>query len=277
MGGAAFLAFVVLESRVAAPMLPLGLFRSRTFVVANAITLLLYTALSGMLFFLPLNLIQVQHYTASESGAALVPLIVTIFVLSRWSGGLIASMGARLPLTVGPAIAALGFLLAARPGIGGSYWGTFFPAIFVLGLGMAVTVAPLTTAVMNAVPLAEAGTASGINNAVSRVAGLLAVAVFGLVMLASFEHDLTLRLDRAHLQAAEKLRMEGQYARLAAIEVTDAGEKADVAEAFVHGFRRLMWLAAGLSLASALTAQALERKKAVRDCGPLLPGGRHPC
>jgi predicted MFS family arabinose efflux permease len=252
--------FFWFEAHQASPMMPLSLFHSRTFTGANILTLLLYAALGGALFFLPFNLIQVQGYTATAAGAALVPFPIIMFLLSRWSGGLVSRYGARLPLMIGPAIAAVGFGLMTRPSVGGSYWTTFFPAVTVLGLGMAVCVAPLTTAVMNAVDVRYVGAASGVNNAVSRIASLLAIAIFGLVMLNRFSHSLDQRLLSLQLSPQAQQFLDAQRINLAAATVplglnpnVAAALKVAIA-AFVDGFRWVMWLAAGLTIASAIIA-----------------------
>jgi EmrB/QacA subfamily drug resistance transporter len=257
IGAAAIAAFLLVEARSANPMVRLSLFRSRNFAGANLLTLFLYSALGGMLFFFPLDLIQIQHYTATQAGAALLPLIALVAVLSRWSGGLVARYGAKLPLTVGPLIAAAGMALYIIPGIGGSYWTTFFPAVTLLGLGMAISVAPLTTTVMNSIPEDEAGVASGVNNAVSRLASLLAVAVFGLVLYSGFNHALTPRLDALHLTPAARQQADASRPQLAAAHNPDPRVERAIADSFVSGYRDILWLAASLAAASALSAFVL--------------------
>ncbi|HEY9632074.1 MAG TPA: MFS transporter [Coleofasciculaceae cyanobacterium] len=260
--GAAILgAFILVESRIPSPMMPLTLFRSRTFSGANLLTLLLYSALGGALFFLPFNLIQVQGYSATAAGAALVPFPIIMFFLSRWSGGLVSRYGAKLPLMIGPTLAAVGFGLMAIPGIGGSYWTTFFPAVVVLGLGMTICVAPLTTAAMNAVKVRYAGVASGINNAVSRIASLLSIAVLGIVVLSTFNNSLDKRIASLELSPQAQQFLWAQRINLAAAKVPpglsnslSAALKRAIAASFVDSFRLVMLIAVGLAIASAVVA-----------------------
>jgi EmrB/QacA subfamily drug resistance transporter len=251
--------FLVVESHVPLPMVPLTLFRSFTFSGANLLTFLLYGALGGLTFFLPFNLIQVQGYTPTAAGTALVPFVLIMFTLSRWTGGLVNRYGAKLPLIVGPCITAFGFVLFAVPGVGGSYWLTFFPAVLVMGFGMTITVAPLTTTVMGAVEARHAGIASGINNAVSRTAGLLAIAVLGIVMLAAFNNSLDSHLAQLQLSPGLRHVIDMQRTKLAGITIppgTSAGVqvalKNAIGASFVSGFRLVALICTVLALMSAL-------------------------
>jgi predicted MFS family arabinose efflux permease len=261
LGLAILVCFVFVEARRPHAMVPLTLFRSRAFSGSNLLTLLLYAALAAALFFLPFDLIQVQGYSATAAGAALLPFVLAISVLSRWAGGLAARRGARLPLVVGPLMAAGGFLLLALPGGtnrgSASYFWTFFPGLFLLGAGMGVSVAPLTTAVMGAVESSHAGLASGINNAVARTAGLLAIAGLGLVLNARFNATLDQALSTLALAPDVSALVDAQRAKLAGpdLSLLPAESRAQLAsmfaQAFVAGFRALMLVCAALALASA--------------------------
>jgi EmrB/QacA subfamily drug resistance transporter len=260
--------FLWREARTDTPLLPLQLFQSRNFSGANLLTLLLYAALGALLFFLPYNLIQVQDYTPTQAGAANLPLILILFFLSRWAGGLVARYGAKLPLVIGPIIAACGFLLFAKPGIGGTYWSTYFPAMIVLGLGMSGVVAPLTTTVMDSVSERQAGVASGVNNAVSRVASLLSIAVLGMVAFHVFNTQLAQKLDISNLSAPVKNAVLEQRNRLTQIEPPkdlDIDQeqvlKRSIDGSFLSGFRWVMIISAGLALLSAFSAWSMIQGK----------------
>jgi EmrB/QacA subfamily drug resistance transporter len=275
LGAACLVGFVVVERDSPAPMMPLSLFRSRTFSGANLLTLLLYAALGASTFFVPFNLIQVQGYSPAAAGAAFLPFIVIVFALSRWAGGLVTRYGAKLPLVVGPTVAGIGLALFAAQGIGGSYWTTFFPAVCVLGLGMAITIAPLTTTVMGAVASDHAGIASGINNAVARTASLLAIAVFGIVILAAFNVALNANLTPLHLTPAVQAAIDAQRTRLAGAQIPSGVShtlltalKQAIDEAYIAGFRVVMLCGAALALASAVSAWVLIEGKPVGASAP---------
>lgn len=273
VGVLALVVFLVVEARKQHPMVPLSLFRSPTFSGANLLTLLLYAALGGALFFVPFNLIRVQGYSPTAAGAANLPFVIIMFTLSRWSGGLVARYGAKLPLIIGPLIAAAGFVLFAVPGIGGSYWTTFFPAVVVLGIGMAVAVAPLTTAVMGAVDSRRSGIASGINNAVARTAGLLAIAVLGLVALGVFSANLVNTLTGLPISPGARDALIAQQSKLVGITLppglsttAQAAVQQAIDTSFVSSFRVIMLIAAAMAVVSALSAGLLiEGKRPVSD------------
>jgi EmrB/QacA subfamily drug resistance transporter len=263
LSGAGFILSVLLwwEARAASPMIPLPLFLSWSFSGANAVTLLLYFSLTSVLFFVPFDLINIQGYSATQAGAAFLPFSVIMTGMSRWSGGLIERYGARVPLIVGPLITAAGLILLAVPAIGGSYWSTFFPAIAVMGLGMTVSVAPLTTTVMRAAGDRHAGAASGINNAIARIAGLLAVALLGTVAVAAFRVALAKHLELLHASAQVMQSLQSQAQRLAEVQVPpqfDSDTRQVLQHAlklsFVDSFRVTTLIAAAAALLGAIIA-----------------------
>src|SRR5215472_11192862 len=261
VGFGSLVLFVIVERAVRIPMVPLELFRSKSFSGANLLTLFLYAAVGIFFFLFPLNLIQIQKYSATATGAASLPMILLMFLLARWSGGLITRYGPRVPLIVGPLIAAAGFLLFMVPNVNARYWIAYFPAFIVLGLGMAISVAPLTTVVMNSVDQERVGTASGINNAVARVASVLAVALLGAIMTAGFAHSLRRASDALNLNADTVHQLESNFTKLGNLDAPPSADPRTassirwvISEAFIFGFRIVMLLCGCLALASALVA-----------------------
>jgi MFS family permease len=241
-GGAALLAaFVAVEARRPNAMMPLRLFRSRAFAGANLLTFLLYFALGGTLFFLPFALIRLGGYSATGAGAALLPFALVMGLGSAFAGKMADQLGARPLLIGGPWIAAMGFAVLgfaeSRP-----YWAGVLPGMIVLALGMTVTVAPLTATVMSAVDQRHAGLASGINNAVARIAGLFAVAALGALLFWRFAAALPADDPSAAREALNAV-MAGGAARV------DGAERA-----FAAAFRAVMLTCAGCAVAAGAVA-----------------------
>jgi len=249
------------EMRARHPMMPLALFRSRTFSVANIYTLLIYTALGGSLYFFPFVLIDVQKYTPTAAGAAGLPFVFLVFLLSRWSGGLLPWLGARVPLVIGGTLAGIAFLLYSLPGIGGSYWTTYFPAVCMLGIGAAFFVAPLTTTVFDSSDPSQSGIASAINNAISRAAGLIAIAVLGIILSVVLDRSFDARIAAHHVAPATRALLANERDRLSAGTVPPdipASDRATVevalANGYLAGYRAVMYASAGISFGAALIA-----------------------
>jgi EmrB/QacA subfamily drug resistance transporter len=267
--GVAF--FVVVEARSKHPMIPLTLFTSRTFSGANLLTFGLYGALSAGTFFLSLNLVQAQGYPMAIAGLVFTPFALILTAMSRWAGGLVDKAGPRLPLIVGPAIAGAAFLFMAFSGLSegpSRYWVTFFPGIVLLGVGMGITVAPLSTAVMSSVATHFAGTASGINNAVSRTAGVLVIAVVGAIALLLFSGALQARSSVLDISGAARSALTAEASRLGAASVPSevspektAAVQVAIRLAFVDMFRVIMLICTALAwIGAALAGLFVERR-----------------
>lgn len=258
IGMAGILAFILREARTAHPMMPLGVFRSRNFTGANLATVGVYFSLTGALLFLALDLQQIQGYSPLQAGAATLPITVLLLFLSPRVGGLMRRFGARLPMTAGAIIIAVGYGLLALSGRHVVYLRDIFPGVCVVGIGMSIFVTPLTTTVMSSVPQSLAGIASGINNAVTRVCSLLAVAILGIVILARFEASLTISTRDLHLSAATRSALLSQTHRLADDPIPARLSPAEhsraqraIADAYIDGYRWVIALCAFLCLGSA--------------------------
>ena len=269
LGGVVFfILFLRVERRAPSPMVPLSIFKSRTFLGANLLTLFLYAAIGIFFFLFPLTLMQVYRYSATAAGAASLPVILLLFTLSRWSGGLVTRYGGEIPLIVGPLVTAAGFVLFALLTGSGGYWRTFFPATLILGLGMAITVAPLTTVVMESADQNDAGSASGINNAISRLAGVLAIAVFGILMVNTFSSHFDRKLASLPLPLEVIQEIQAEKTQLAAMELPknlDANAvvplRQAISDSFLAGFRQILFCCAGLAVVSSIFAWRLLSRK----------------
>jgi hypothetical protein len=275
-GGVMILAvFGYAQMRARHPMMPLALFRSRAFTVANAYTFLIYMALGGSLYFFPFVLIDVHKYTPTAAGAAGLPFDLLVFLLSRWSGGLIPRLGARLPLVIGGSLTGVAFLLYSLPGIGGAYWTTYFPAVCMLGIGASFFVAPLTTTVFDSSDPSQSGIASAINNAISRTSGLIAIAVLGIVLSAVFDHGFAGRMAARHVTPATTKVLVAERDRLTPGTVPPgipAPDRAPVeialATGYLAGYRAVMYASAGISFGAALIALVFLPGKARAGAAP---------
>ena len=257
--------FIWVERHVKDPMVPPSLFRSRTFDGANLVTLLFYMALTGSLYFLPFLMMQVHGYSALVAGSVFLPFVAMAFLIGRLSGRISARFGTKIPLVVASLAVLVGLLLFAVPGVEhDSYWTSFFPAMIVQGAGMALAITPLTSAALGSVDREHSGLASGVNNAVARVAGLMAVALLGVFVYGVFSTSLDARLHSMDLSEEVRSEMEAEKTHLGAAEAPEgvnAGTEAHIEraidESFVAGFRAVMLASAGLALASALVAALL--------------------
>ncbi len=279
VGTMALVGFVIVERHSPEPLVPLHLFGSRNFSGANLMTFLLYAGFGGALFLLPIVLIQVHGYSATAATGALVPLAVITFVMGRWAGGLVTRYGEKLPLMIGPALAALAFILFAVPGVGGSYWTTYFPAVVVLGLGMSLVFGPLSVAILNAVEGEQSGLGSGVNRSVQRTAKLLGLAVLAFLLLAAFDNNLDASVNALDIAPGQKAALRTEEATLGAANIIEGASGEDKAvidravdQAFISAFRFAMLVSAGMAVASAIAAALLLEGKKGNESGK--PGPR---
>lgn len=273
--------FIFVEARSDEPMIPLSLFRLPVFAGVQAYTFLLWAALQGALFFVPFRLMQVQGFGPLQAGTALLPFVIVVSVLSRWTGILVDRHGARLYLVAGALLTGAGFLLLMLPDATTGYLLGFLPGLLVMGTGMGFCAAPVTVVALNAAGPEHVGVSSAVNNMVARVGGLLAIAAFGLALAARFNHHLDQSLDQLALPPAAVAALEPERPKLAAAELPPGLPEAQQTElagaidaAFVEGYRWVMGLAGFLAfLSAAIAVFTLGRRKDVKP-PLLLPGNR---
>jgi len=266
--------FIVIEQKSKHPMMPLSLFANLTFSGANLLTFFLYAGLGAGMLFLSLNLVQVQGYDQLQSGLTFLPFTILMIFVARFAGSLADKYGPRLLLTIGPALAGLGLLLLSfvKQTAGPSaYFTTFFPGILILGLGMSFTVAPLTATVMGAVSPHFSGTASGVNNALSRISGVFANAIFGALAVVLFSGALQKELTQVRLSDPSKQAVMQQAMELGNAKAPaslNGSEKEKVQafyrESFIAAYGKIMRIAALLGFAGAAVGFALIRNSVVK-------------
>jgi hypothetical protein len=277
VGVLALAAFVVHERRTASPMLPLYLFRSRNFAVGNISTLTLYAGLGGALFFVGIYLQQVSNYSALKAGAAFLPLTAMTFALARRFGALADKYGPRWFMGVGPIVAAAGLALLMRLDAKADYLTQLLPGLLLFGLGLSMTVAPLTSTVLGAVDEKHAGVASGVNNAIARVAGLLAIAVLGAFVSSQFSSTVDSRLGGRPLSAparsavAEAKDRSLTTAPAARVPPPERAEvRSALEDASTSAFRLGLGIGAGLVLVGGIVSlvgiENPRRSVACEDC-----------
>lgn len=261
LGVTIFSAFIWLERRIENPMVRLGMFRSLSFSGANLVTLFFYFSLAGVFFLLPFNLIQVQGYSATAAGAAFIPFPLLVGGLSRWSGGMIVRFGARPMLMAGPVITSIGFLLLGIYGTGSSYWICFFPGISLMGLGVAVSFAPMNTTVMSSVDKRDAGSASGVNKAVARLSGMLSVALLGALAITLFGNELSALMQQNEIPKAVQQQLMQEKANLATASIPEnvpleleTTLQESIKQSFLNSFQKVMYISAALVLLGAVCA-----------------------
>lgn len=250
--------FIFVESRIAQPIMPMNLFHSRVFTGVNVETLLLYGGLSAIFYFLPFDLIQAHGYSAFTAGTAMLPFVLCMSLISRWSAAMLEKTGPRTLLSTGPAIVALGFaLFAILPRE--CFWCGILPPMLIVGIGMGIVVAPLTGTVMNAVPAHNVGVAAGINNALSRIGGLLAIAIAGALLWGLFNVRMQAQLNTAHASPAQRAAVARERSKLAGAHYADPRLRRMVAKSYDDSFAGIALMSAGLSFAGAAAGFVLLR------------------
>ena len=266
--------FIIIENKSRYPMMPLKLFSNKTFSGANLLTFFLYAGLFSGILFLTLNMIQVQHYSQLQAGMTLLPFTILLILISRWSGGLVDRYGPRWFLIGGPAVAGLGLLLLSfikQTNGPSEYFSTFFPGIVIFGLGMSFTVTPLTTTVMGAVANNYSGTASGINNAITRISNVFSNAIIGGLAILFFTGYLDDAVKKISLNEESRVQVVAQAVNLGDAKVPHAINKENklkVEEAFKEGFIstyvKVMRICAMLALLGALMAFLFIRNESIK-------------